>query len=169
MINPPPPKETNSQHYPSTKPPFSSTNLTKESEADEMTYADINRQLALIVNILVSIIACSIAIWIIARHQQIYLRLGLSMGGSGLVAVAEIVIYAGYIRRISEAKELERESGKMETKEVVETWVIEADEKKGMRKSMRRDGKEGPRLTMIGDGQDEGKLEGVRYRKGRHR
>ena len=40
-----------------------------------------------------------------------------------LVAVAEVVIYAGYIRRLTEAKTKER--SKIERKEISETFVIE--------------------------------------------
>lgn len=45
------------------------------------------------------------------------------MSGSGLIAVAEVVIYAGYIRRVNEAKSKEKKV--MEKKEIVDTWVIE--------------------------------------------
>ncbi|KAF2803150.1 uncharacterized protein BDZ99DRAFT_175209 [Mytilinidion resinicola] len=92
-------------------------------DVDEVTYADVHRQMILIINVLVSIIATSVFIWVAARHWSAPKRLGLSMGGSGLVAVAEVVIYAGYVGRITEAKKVER--GRREVKEVVETWVIE--------------------------------------------
>jgi len=118
MINPPLPVETYSQRFPSASPAFAI-----KDEEDEVMYADVNRQLALIINVLVSIIACSIAIWIAARHWSVPQRLALSMTGSGLVAAAEIVIFSGYIRRVGEAKA--QESAKVETKEVVESWVID--------------------------------------------
>lgn len=118
MINPPLPVETFSQRFPSASPAFAI-----KDEEDEVVYADVNRQLALIINVLVSIIACSIAIWIAARHWSVPQRLALSMTGSGLVAAAEIVIFSGYIRRVGEAKA--QESAKVETKEVVESWVID--------------------------------------------
>lgn len=92
---------------------------------DEITYQDINRQLTLIVNILVTVVACAAALWLAARHWNTPARLALSMAGSILVAVAEVVIYTGYIRRVGEAKEVERKKAKLETKEVVDTWVIE--------------------------------------------
>ncbi|KAI4758120.1 hypothetical protein E4T44_10900, partial [Aureobasidium sp. EXF-8845] len=61
-----------------------------EDEEDEVTYTDVNRQLALIINVLVSIIACSVAIWIAARHWSVPQRMALSMFGSGTVAFAEV-------------------------------------------------------------------------------
>lgn len=92
---------------------------------DELTYQDINRQLTLIINILVTIVASAAALWLAARHWNTPARLALSMAGSILVAVAEVVVYTGYIRRVGEAKEAERKKAKVETKEVMDTWVIE--------------------------------------------
>ena len=140
MINPPQPGEAFSDRLPSARPAY-----TVKEEVDEVVYADVNRQLALIINVLVSIIACSIAIWIAARHWSVPQRLALSMSGSGLVAAAEIVIFSGYIRRVREAKLAE--GAKIETKEVLETWVI--------------DGKTNAKVSSENDA--------LRYRKGKHR
>ncbi|KAF2858890.1 hypothetical protein K470DRAFT_220322 [Piedraia hortae CBS 480.64] len=108
-------------------------------EPDDVTYADVNRQVVLIINVLVSIVACSVSIWVAARRWDVPQRLGLSMFGSVLVAAAEIAIYFGYIRRIKEAKGRERK--KREQKQIVKTWVIETNEPS----------------------------DGLRYRKGKHR
>ncbi|KAI4729340.1 hypothetical protein E4T49_02918 [Aureobasidium sp. EXF-10728] len=111
-----------------------------EDEDDEVTYTDVNRQLALIINVLISIIACSVAIWIAARHWSVPQRMALSMFGSGTVAFAEVAIYMGYIRRIKDAKQTEGK--KVETKQVVETWVIEKkDPKKEHELRQRKGGK----------------------------
>lgn len=141
MINPPLPAETFSQRFPNAMPALSPMPGTEEE--DEVMYADVNRQLALIINVLVSIICCSVAIWIAARHWNTPQRLALSMTGSGVVAAAEIVIFSGYIKRVKEAKLAE--ARKVETKEIVETWVI--DPKK---------------TTKIED-------DSIRRRKGKHR
>ena len=140
MVNPPPPTETFNQRFPYAGPSFGPT---ADTEVDEVTYADVNRQMALIINVLVSIIACSVAIWIAARRWDVPQRLGLSMSGSGLVAAAEVAIYMGYIRRIKEAKG--KEVKMVERKEIVETWVLDGV-----------------------SGKDEGG-EGIRFRKGKHR
>lgn len=133
MINPPPPTETFAQRFPSSNANFFAARMdsfASKDEDDEVTYADINRQLALIINVLVSIIACSVAIWVAARYWSTPARLALSMTGSGVVAVAEVVIYMGYLRRIKEARVEEKK--KPEIKEVAETWVIEGSrDKKG--------------------------------------
>lgn len=129
MTHPPPAAQTFSQRFPGSK----HTDLFPTSQADigeddEVTYADINRQMALIVNILVSIVACSVAIWLAARHWSTPSRLGLSMGGSSMVGVAEVVVYAGYLRRVKEAKEKGKKE--VEIKEIVKTWIIGGGEER---------------------------------------
>lgn len=114
-------------------------------EVDDVTFADVNRQMALIINVLVSIIACSVAIWIAARRWPVPQRLALSMSGSTLVAVAEVVIYLGYIRRIKDAKATEKKV--VESKEIVQSWVLGSTST-------------GKRI----EGTD-----GARFRKGKHR
>ncbi|KAL8797494.1 MAG: hypothetical protein Q9195_000310 [Heterodermia aff. obscurata] len=129
MINPPLPIETFRQRFPnSASPELFVPSQTDIGEDEEMTYADINRQMALIINVLVSIVACSVAIWLAARHWSTPSRLGLSMGGSGMVGLAEVAVYAGYIRRVKDA----RDKGKklVESKEIVKTWVIGGEEQK---------------------------------------
>jgi len=93
-------------------------------EDDDITFADVNRQLTLIINVLVSIIACGIAIWLVAGHIAAPKRLALAMVGALVVAVAEVAIYAGYLRKLGEAKEKER--GKKERKVISKTWTIGA-------------------------------------------
>lgn len=148
MINPQPQQETFNQRFPSAAHTFDPATSIGQGpdpkEIDDVTFADVNRQMALIINVLVSIIACSVAIWIAARRWSVPQRLGLSMSGSCLVAVAEVAIYMGYIRRIKDAKDKERKV--VESKEIVESWTF--DSKSGNQKL---------------------EVEGVRFRKGKHR
>lgn len=148
MINPVSFKETFDQRFPQARYTFNPATSIGQApgadEVDEVTYADVKRQVTLIINVLVSIVCCSIAIWVVARRWSVPQRLGLSMSGSTLVGVAEVAIYMGYIRRIKEAKVTERK--KVERKEIVETWVLDGNSKS--EKSMS---------------------EHVRYRKGKHR
>lgn len=149
MVNPPPQQETFGQRLPHAGRAFDpATSIGQgpdSKEVDEVTFADVNRQMALIINVLVSIIACSVAIWIAARRWSVPQRLGLSMSGSCLVAVAEVAIYLGYIRRVKDAKDKERKV--VESKEIVESWIL--------------DGAPSSQKVAAGDA--------VRYRKGRHR
>lgn len=127
MINPPLPMESFEQRFPnSSNARLFSSNQAQIEEDDDVTYADINRQMTLIVNILVSIVACSVALWLIANRWSTPRRLAFSMGGSLLVAVAETVIYAGYLRRVKEARAKGKEQA--EIKEIIKTWVIGNDD-----------------------------------------
>lgn len=132
MTNPPPPMETFAQRFPmaSAAHAFPSSYQpigTSDPDDDGTTYADVDRQVTLIFNVLISIVACAAGIWITARWWSTPMRLALSMSGSLLVGVAEVVVYAGYIRRVGEAKTKE---GKVkEVKEIVNTWVVGVDEK----------------------------------------
>jgi hypothetical protein len=98
---------------------------TSDPEDDGLTFADVDRQMALILNVLLSIVACAAAIWVAARWWNTPARLALSMSGSILVGIAEVVVYSGYIRRVGEAKGKERSV--KEVKEIVNTWVVGAD------------------------------------------
>lgn len=109
--------------------PSSYQNIEKSDPDDDgTTYADIDRQMALIFNVLISIVACAAAIWIAARWWSTPMRLALSMSGSLLVGVAEVVVYSGYIRRVGEAKMQEKKV--KEVKEIMNTWVVGVDDKK---------------------------------------
>ncbi|KAL9603686.1 MAG: hypothetical protein Q9219_001005 [cf. Caloplaca sp. 3 TL-2023] len=128
MVNPPLPIETFDQRLPnSSNAKLFSGNQVQTEEDDEVTYADVNRQMALIINILLSIVACSVALWLVARRWSTPSRLALSMGGSILVTVAEAVVYAAYLGRVKEAREKEKK--RVEVKEIIKTWVIGDDEK----------------------------------------
>jgi hypothetical protein len=126
MINPPQPMETFSQRFPASSAAhaFSSTQYMQASEEDdEIVYTDVNRQVTVIFNVLVSIVACAAALWTAARYWSTPARLALSMSGSILVGIAEVVVYSGYIRRLTEAKEKSKKI--KEVKEIVNTWVVD--------------------------------------------
>ncbi|KAF2711428.1 hypothetical protein K504DRAFT_465187, partial [Pleomassaria siparia CBS 279.74] len=145
MINPPPPTETFSQRFPTSSTSYASPLAYKNSTAadfdddDELSYEEVHRQLILIINVLISIIACSVFIWVAARHWSPAKRLGLSMGGSGAIAIAEVVVYSGYVRRIKEAKATEKK--KPEVKEIIESWVIDGVGGKGSKSVSMSTGK----------------------------
>lgn len=92
---------------------------------DDVTYADVHRQLMLILNFLVSIAGVAATLWVVARWWSTPARLFLTLGGSIVVAIAEVAVYSGYIWRMGEAKG-KQESVK-EVKEVVQTWVVGSD------------------------------------------
>ena len=123
MVNPPPPMQTFGQRFPNSNYAQLFPEISKKEEDEEVTLADVNRQVTLILNILISIVACAAAIWMATRYWPTPQRLGVSMSGSVLVGVAEVVVYGGYLRRVKEAKD--KEKRKVERKEIIDTWVIE--------------------------------------------
>ncbi|KAI4638887.1 hypothetical protein J4E93_009637 [Alternaria ventricosa] len=151
MLHPPPTRESFSQRFPRAPEPFSIGATQTTSEEDELSYEEVHRQIILIINILVSVVCVAVFIWVAARHWSVGSRLGLSMGGSLGIAVAEVAVYRGYVRKVREAKRLEKK--KPEIKEIVKTWVLGED-----------DGKEGDTT-----GWKEKDVDGVRFRKGKHR
>lgn len=152
MLNPRPAPETFAQRF-AASPHAHQDPGDAEFDADDVSYQEVHRQIILIINVLVSIICCSVFIWIAARHWSAPKRLGLSMSGSGLVAVAEVVIYNGYVRKVKQAKMIEKK--KPEIKEIIESWVI--------------DGTSGKDTTSLPSVPKEKTEDGIRYRKGTHR
>lgn len=142
MINPPPPMETFAQRFPMSSAAHAFPSYQEPESEDEVTYADINRQMAVIANVLLSIVACAGAIWIAARWWSTPARLALSMSGSLLVGVAEVVVYGGYIKRVSEAKG--KEKGVQEIREVVRTWVIGGEKEDDGKQSVLDETKKDP-------------------------
>jgi len=127
LTHPAPPMETFAQRFPlsSAAHAFASSYETPDAE-DDVTYEEVKRQIGLILNVLISIICCAMAIWKVARWWSTPPRLALSLGGSLLVGVAEVVIYMGYIRRVGESKQKEKNMG--EVKEILRTWIIDGRE-----------------------------------------
>lgn len=128
MTNPPPPMESFTQRFPASSAAraFSSHQIPNnpDTDDDDVTYKDVDRQMALIFNVLISIVCCAAAIWIAAKWWSTPMRLALSMSGSALVGVAEVVVYSGYIRRVGEAKGKEKQI--KEVKEIINTWTVGA-------------------------------------------
>lgn len=151
MLHPPPTRESFSQRFPRAPEPFSIGATQTTSEEDDLSYEEVHRQIILIINILISIVCVAVFIWVAARHWSVGSRLGLSMGGSLGIAVAEVAVYSGYVRKVREAKRTEKK--KPEIKEIVKTWVLGDD-----------DGKDGDTT-----GWKEKDGDGIRFRKGKHR
>ncbi|KAL0937013.1 vacuolar h+-atpase assembly protein [Colletotrichum truncatum] len=93
---------------------------------DEATYGDVQKQLMVILNFLLSVIGVGATIWIAARWWSLTARIFLTMGGSIVVLIAEVAVYSGYVWRLTEAKTNRKEP--KEVKEVVQTWVVGKDE-----------------------------------------
>ena len=74
------------------------------------------------------------------------------MSSALAVAIAEVVVYSGYVRKVQEAKQAEKK--KPEIKEIVASWVLDRGQGGG------KDG-----LATSKEKNDDA----LRYRKGKHR
>ncbi|KAL5091528.1 hypothetical protein Trisim1_003130 [Trichoderma cf. simile WF8] len=142
MINPPPPLETFQHRFPNAAQAFAEANRPNNSEDlgdDEVTYNEIHRQVMLIINFLVSIAGVAVTLWIAGRWWSLSSRIFLSLGGSILVAIAEVAVYSSYVWRMGEAKS--KQGAVKEIKEVVQTWIV---------------GQEGDDKSLLLESKDEG-------------
>ena len=129
MVNPPSRVESFSDHFPTAAQSFSAVNRPTSAADlgdDEVTLNEVHRQVMLILNFLVSIIGVAATLWVLARWWSLPARLFLTMGGSIVVAIAEVGVYQGYVWRMSQSKS--RSKAVKEVKEVVQTWVVGQDE-----------------------------------------
>ncbi|KAK2021074.1 hypothetical protein LX32DRAFT_605411 [Colletotrichum zoysiae] len=92
---------------------------------DEVTLGDVQKQVMVIFNFLVSIVGVAATIWIAARWWNVTARILLTLAGAILVLVAEVAVYSGYVWKMTEAKASRKEPE--EIKEVMHTWVLGED------------------------------------------
>ncbi|KAL2268301.1 hypothetical protein VTJ83DRAFT_3147 [Remersonia thermophila] len=132
MKNPAPPMETFLQRFPNSADlaqSFAAVNRPgQESDVgdDEVTYSDVHRQLMLILNFVASILGVAATLWVLARWWSTPARIFLTLGGSILVGIAEVAVYSGYVWHLGQAKK--QEVRVKEVKEIVETWMVGAEE-----------------------------------------
>lgn len=89
---------------------------------DDATMNDVHRQVMLVINFLVTILGSAATLWIVARWWSTPARLFLTMGGTLVVAIAEVAVYSAYVWHIGQART--QESKIKEVKEIVDTWVV---------------------------------------------
>jgi hypothetical protein len=153
MLNPPPARETFTNRFPGARSRVPDHfSIGADDEVDELSYEEVHRQIILIINVLISVVCVAVFVWVAARHWSVGKRLGLSMSSALAVAVAEVVVYSGYVRKVQEAKQVEKK--KPEIKEIVASWVLDrgqGGEKNGLATSKEKT------------------EDALRYRKGKHR
>ncbi|EXF73862.1 hypothetical protein CFIO01_07327 [Colletotrichum fioriniae PJ7] len=94
---------------------------------DEVTLGDVQKQMMVILNFLISIIGVAATIWIAARWWNVTARIFLTLGGAIVVLIAEVAVYSGYVWRIGEAKSKTKEPE--EIREVMQSWVLGEESK----------------------------------------
>ncbi|XXH01613.1 hypothetical protein Hte_007973 [Hypoxylon texense] len=136
MLKKAPPRESFAQRFPDTPMAHSFAEVnrpSKESDiGEDIEQGDIQKQITLIINFLVSVFGCGAALWLAAKWWSVPARLFLSLGGSIIVAIAEVAVYSAYTWRMAEGEKSQKKI--REVKEVVQTWVVgeEEDEKKAI-------------------------------------
>jgi TMEM199 family protein len=92
--------------------------LHKQQREEDEDVGEDNIPISLPFNILVSILCCGGAVFYMTRYwNNAGLRVLLSLGVAILVGVAEVVVYAGYLRKVMESKLKERR--KKDMREIV--------------------------------------------------
>ncbi|KAI1412068.1 endoplasmic reticulum-based factor for assembly of V-ATPase-domain-containing protein [Hypoxylon sp. FL1857] len=135
MLKKAPPRESFAPRAPSAPMAHSFAEVNRpfrtEDIGDDIEHGDVQKQITLVINFVVSIFGCGAALWMAARWWSIPARLFLSLGGSIVVAIAEVAVYSAYTWRMAEGEKNQKK--KKEIKEIVQTWVIgeDDDDKKG--------------------------------------
>ncbi|KAK8087837.1 hypothetical protein PG997_002798 [Apiospora hydei] len=136
MLKAGPTRETFSQRFPNAPPlslveSFAAANRPhQKSDLGEETISqeEIQQQVTLIINFLISIAGCAAALWIAAQWWSTPARLFLALGGSIVVAIAEVAVYNAYQWRM--AKGDQKQQTKKEVRSIVKTWIVGEDEPK---------------------------------------
>ncbi|KAI1103693.1 endoplasmic reticulum-based factor for assembly of V-ATPase-domain-containing protein [Jackrogersella minutella] len=132
MLKKAPPKESFARRYPSAPLAHSFAEVNRPSKdsdiGDDIEHGDVQKQITLVINFLLSIFGSGAALWIAARWWSVPARLFLSLGGSIIVAIAEVAVYSAYTWRMAEGEKSERKT--REVKKIVQTWVIGEDDDK---------------------------------------
>ncbi|KAI1088021.1 ATPase, vacuolar ER assembly factor, Vma12 [Rostrohypoxylon terebratum] len=143
MLKKAPPKESFARRFPHAPMAHSFAEVNRPTKAsdigDDIEHGDIQKQVTLVINFLLSIFGAGAALWIAARWWSIPARLFLSLGGSIIVAIAEVAVYSAYTWRMAEGEKVQNR--KKEIKEIVQTWVIGEDDhdKKGYDEPLKLD------------------------------
>ncbi|KAL1884143.1 hypothetical protein VTK73DRAFT_6812 [Phialemonium thermophilum] len=114
-------------------------------------YRDVQKQLMLVLNLLLSIFGVAGALWVLARWWSTPARLFLAMGGSIMVGIVEVSLYCGYLWHVGQARK--KESKVREVKDVLQTWMVGTD------------GAEDPAVAKVKDLSDERSREPGKLRR----
>ncbi|KAI0475415.1 endoplasmic reticulum-based factor for assembly of V-ATPase-domain-containing protein [Xylariaceae sp. FL0804] len=130
-----PRSETFAERYPFAPMAHSFAQVNRPSKAedvgeDDLDFGDVQKQVTLIINFLVSVVGCGAALWKAAQWWPVTTRLFVSLGGALVVAIAEVAVYSAYTWRMGEGEKKDRKA--VEMKEIVSTWVVGEDDKTKM-------------------------------------
>ncbi|KAI0508820.1 endoplasmic reticulum-based factor for assembly of V-ATPase-domain-containing protein [Xylaria bambusicola] len=127
MLRNAPARETFAERFPLAPMAHSFAEVNKPSRksdevVDDIEFGDVQKQMTLIINFLVSVFGCGAALWKLAQWWPVSSRLFLSLGGAIIVAIIEVTVYSAFTWRISQSEK--KQTNKREVREVVKTWVV---------------------------------------------
>ncbi|SPO07614.1 uncharacterized protein DNG_10309 [Cephalotrichum gorgonifer] len=135
MLNPPQPlpfptsqPSFSSAAHPSSFDPFAAVHKPADPAdvaADDNVAAiakELNQQLMLVLNILLSVFGTAAAVWFAARWWSVTARLLLSLAAAIVVAIADVVIVSGFASKVARGRDKSKKE--VEVREVVNTWVV---------------------------------------------
>ncbi|KAK8095963.1 hypothetical protein PG999_013985 [Apiospora kogelbergensis] len=136
MLKNGPIRETFAQRFPNAPPlslveSFAAANRPHQASdlgEETISQAEIQQQVTLIINFLISIAGCAAALWIAGKWWSTSARLFLTLGGSIVVAVCEVAVYNAYQWRMEQGDK--KQNMKKEVRSIVKTWVVGEDEPK---------------------------------------
>lgn len=94
-----------------------------DADDDGVTLSDVNRQVMLVLNFVLTMGGVAYALWMLARWWPTPSRLFLAMGGSIATGLVEYGLYAGYVWHLGEAAKRDSKAAK-EVRAVVNTWAV---------------------------------------------
>lgn len=96
-----------------------------DADADDAIAAvakELNQQLMVVLNVLLTVFGTAAAVWWAARWWSPAARVLLSLGAAIVVAIADVVIFWVFAWRVGGGRK--REGEREEVREVVKTWVV---------------------------------------------
>lgn len=98
--------------------------LNGQIGADDEHEGDDDISPSLVLNMVLSVVMCAFVAWHLTRWwPNDGVRVLVALGVAIVVGVAEVVVYAAYLRKITDSRIKERR--KKESKEVLEEYVVE--------------------------------------------
>ncbi len=150
MVNPPEPFYAATSQFAQIHRPVRAADT---GDDDGVTLSDVNRQVMVIFNFVLTMAGVAFALWQLARWWPTPSRLFLAMGGCVAAGIAEYGLYAGYMWHLSEAAKKDKRPAK-EVREVAKTWKVGAssgvetdDDEEAVPTGANDDGREGSEDT----------------------
>lgn len=143
MLNPPDLPTASFDPYAAVHKPSNALDADTD-DAIAAVAKELNQQLMVVLNVLLSVFGTAAAVWWAARWWNPAARVLLALGAAIVVAVADVVIFWVFAWRVGGGRK--REGEREEVREVVKTWVVGGE---------GTEAKAEVETKVIGEGEDE--------------